>query len=668
MNNSWKWMILASLGSFVIGQSAMASDINPMKQHHDSEKVKVQEWMKAPMARDDVRQNDARALGRELLLTGQGLTETMKKEIGELAVEDAQQRVIENIPINKARTALVNSAGDYEALKIRYHMRYQMLPAWQKEKARLLDALASASTGKAEATAEKKALDVSYEKAYKAREKVLLFYQGEFDPDQLAPYKNVSDQTMEELHQAAVLYALHSHGFHGNTASPEVMTLANQYAKTLTLAMDDEIQVKLLGKRLEQVKADYEKATAAYEKLYAKEISRCSNSGIGLLIPNGKTQEPPAVPVSTAVSPVTTVQVGGMPTNPGILPRSKEERDEVRKNLQQKMDALYTEDVSRLAERRVQYANELEDIGYFDKESTKDQAMVQTKALPIPEKKFRIDGEARVDYGAHHGEETIGDRARARVRIYGDLNLDDNWHFISMLENEKILSGRGDDNWMHIDRYYLTGKVGSARVDAGAFGSYLAEGNIYDSKFTGLRVTGETPFSYMAEVGTTSQTDLAAALEATKSFDIYTLGAGLYRFDMKYGNTARNIYMVSLHRPLGIYDFGAMGLLGEDQSTSDKGYVFTLSHGEDRTWEKGNTYYFLKYYHQPYTTYVSHTMEGMADYMHGFKGIGGGIHYTVAPNWLLQGEYYSLKDLENGAKNHTIWVALSYYFSNYTSN
>lgn len=90
MNNSWKWMILASLGSFVIGQSAMASDINPMKQHHDSEKVKVQEWMKAPMARDDVRQNDARALGRELLLTGQGLTETMKKEIGELAVEDAQ--------------------------------------------------------------------------------------------------------------------------------------------------------------------------------------------------------------------------------------------------------------------------------------------------------------------------------------------------------------------------------------------------------------------------------------------------------------------------------------------------------------------------------------------------------------------------------------------------
>ncbi|HBK27938.1 MAG TPA: hypothetical protein DDY92_05260 [Dialister sp.] len=667
MGNAWKWIVLAGLGSLAMGQSVFASDINPMKQHHDSEKLKIQEIMKAPVVRDEARQSDARALGRELLLTGQGVTEEMKRNIGELAVEDAQARVIENIPINKARTTLVSTAGDYEAMKMRYHMRSQMLPAWEQEKARLLNELAAAGSGKTAAESEKAAMDKAYEAAYKAREKVVLFYQGEFDPDQLAPYKKTSDQTLETLHQAAVLYALHSHGFHGSTASPEVMTLANQYAKTMTLAMDDEIQVKLLGKRLGQVKADYEKATLNYEKLYAKEISRCSNSGNGILIPNGNVQ---AVSVATAggASAVTGNTGSGVPTNPGILPRSKEERDDLRKDLQQKMDALYSEDLSRLAARRVQYANELEDLGYFDKESSTDQSMVQTQPLSLPEKKFRIDGEARVDYGAHHGEETIGDRARARVRIYGDLNLDDNWHFISMLENEKILSGRGDDNWMDIDRYYLTGKVGSTRVDAGAFGSYLAEGNIYDSKFTGVRVTGETPFSYMAEAGTTSQTGFAAALEASKPFGIYTLGAGLYRFDMESGGQQRNIYMVNLHRPLGLYDFGAMGLLGEDKTKSDKGYVFTLARGEDRTWERGNTYYFLKYYHQPYTTYVSHTMEGMADYMHGFKGFGGGIHYTVAPNWLLQGEYYSLKDLENGANNHTIWVALSYYFSNYISN
>lgn len=121
--------------------------------------------------------------------------------------------------------------------------------------------------------------------------------------------------------------------------------------------------------------------------------------------------------------------------------------------------------------------------------------------------------------------------------------------------------------------------------------------------------------------------------------------------------------MLNVRRPLGLYDVGLMGLVGSDsERKSRKGYVAALSRGEERTWDTGNTYYFLKYYYQPYTTYVSHTMEGMADYMHGFKGIGAGIHYTVAPNWLLQAEYYSLKDLINGDKNHTIWLALSYYF------
>ena len=124
--------------------------------------------------------------------------------------------------------------------------------------------------------------------------------------------------------------------------------------------------------------------------------------------------------------------------------------------------------------------------------------------------------------------------------------------------------------------------------------------------------------------------------------------------------------MLNVHRPLGgLYDLGLMGLLGEDESRSEKGYVVSLTRGKEKTWERGNTYYFLKYYHQPYTTYVLHTMNGLADYMDGLEGIGAGIHYTVKPDWLLQAEYYNLKDLEEGGRNHTFWLALSYYFSNY---
>lgn len=66
---------------------------------------------------------------------------------------------------------------------------------------------------------------------------------------------------------------------------------------------------------------------------------------------------------------------------------------------------------------------------------------------------------------------------------------------------------------MDLDRYYLTGMVGSSRLTAGVFSSYLAEGNIYDSKFKGIRISGETPFRYMAEAGTVPYGGMAAAGE-----------------------------------------------------------------------------------------------------------------------------------------------------------
>ena len=600
----------------------------------------------------------------------------MKREIGELAVEDAQARVIANIPINQARTALSTSAGDYEAMKAHYLIRQRMLPAWDEEKDRLIMSLSQLG-GMPVPRNPEAAFAKTYEKASMARRNVLLYYQGKHDPNRLAPYREESDRWLGRLAAEVKAYALSlASSSDPSHPTPEAEALAVQYTKTVLMALDDELQVGILGDRFENARKSYEAATKNYEKLYAKEISRCMNSGNGFLLTNqkaGDTGSRGAVPSAASGSSSAAKAAGNgmsadgtvVPSMPFLVPRSSEEREALRRKLMHEMDQITSDDWERLARRRVEYADELSAIGYFDRESSYMQASTEVKAPKPPEKRFKIDGEARVDYGAHSGYKSISDRSRARVRIYGNYNIDDNWHFISMLENEKILSGKGEDSWMDIDRWYLTGKVGSTQVDAGAFGSFLAEGNIYDSRFTGVRVSGKEPFSYMAEAGTIKQAGFAAAAEASTTHDIYTLGAGLYRFDLK-DRGERNIYMLNVHRPLGgLFDLGLMGLLGEDERTSEKGYVVSLTRGKENTWQRGNTYYFLKYYHQPYTTYVLHTMNGLADYMDGFEGIGAGIHYTVKPDWLLQAEYYNLKDLEDGGRNHTFWLALSYYFSNY---
>lgn len=675
--NKMGMTLCLSLAAFLPCGVMQAADIDPIAQHQEKEMAQVRETMDRYTPEEKVhRREDARALGRELLLAGEGLGETVKREIGELAVEDAQARVIANIPINQARTALSTSAGDYEALKAHCLIRQRMLPAWDEEKDRLIISLAQLG-GMPVPENPEAAFAKTYEKASMARRNVLLYYQGEHDPDQLAPYRKESDRWLGRLATEVKAYALSlASSSDPSHPSPEAETLAVQYTKTVLMALDDELQVEILGDRFENARKSYEAATKNYEKLYAKEISRCMNSGNGFLLTNqkaGDTGSRGAVS-SVASGSSSAVKAAGsgmpadgtvVPSTPFLVPRSSEEREALRRKLMHEMDQITADDWERLARRRVEYADELSAIGYFDRESSYMQASTEVKAPKISDKRFKIDGEARVDYGAHSGYKSIGDRSHARLRIYGDYNIDDNWHFISMLENEKIVSGQGEDSWMDIDRWYLTGKVGLARVDTGAFGSFLAEGNIYDSRFTGVRVSGKEPFSYMAEAGTIKHAGFAAAAEASTTHDIYTLGAGLYRFDLE-DRGKRNIYMLNVHRPLGgLYDLGLMGLLGEDESRSEKGYVVSLTRGKEKTWERGNTYYFLKYYHQPYTTYVLHTMNGLADYMDGFEGIGAGIHYTVKSDWLLQAEYYNLKDLEEGGRNHTFWLALSYYFSNY---
>ena len=675
--NKMGMTLCLSLAAFLPCGVMQAADIDLIAQHQAKERAQVRETMDRYTAEEKAhRREDARALGRELLLAGEGLGETVKREIGELAVEDAQARVIANIPINQARTALSTSAGDYEAMKAHYRIRQRMLPAWDEEKDRLIISLSQLG-GMPVPRDPEAAFAKTYEKASMARRNVLLYYQGKHDPNRLAPYTKESDRWLGRLAAEVKAYALSlASSSDPSHPTPEAEALAVQYTKTVLMALDDELQVEILSDRFENARKSYEAATKNYEKLYAKEISRCMNSGNGFLLTNqraGDTGSRGAIPsAASGSSSAAKAAESGMPADgtevpstPFLVPRSSEEREALRRKLVQQMDQITSDDWERLARRRVEYADELSAIGYFDRESSYMQASTEVKAPKPPEKRFKIDGEARVDYGAHSGYKSSSDRSRARVRIYGNYNIDDNWHFISMLENEKILSGKGEDNWMDIDRWYLTGKVGSTQVDAGAFGSFLAEGNIYDSRFTGVRVSGKDPFSYMAEAGTIKQAGFAAAAEASTTHDIYTLGAGLYRFDLK-DRGERNIYMLNVHRPLGgLYDLGLMGLLGEDESRSEKGYVVSLTRGKENTWQRGNAYYFLKYYHQPYTTYVSHTMNGLADYMDGFEGIGAGIHYTVKPDWLLQAEYYNLKDLEEGGRNHTFWLALSYYFSNY---
>ena len=282
----------------------------------------------------------------------------------------------------------------------------------------------------------------------------------------------------------------------------------------------------------------------------------------------------------------------------------------------------------------------------------------------------------RVDASRSGGIERADSRGRLRLRIFPDYDIDGNWHAAGMIEYEKYLYGGGDDDGkLRLDRYYVTGKSGIVDTTVGVFSAVFAEGNIYDSKFRGVRLAAGDPVRYTLNYGKIDKAHEVAALSASYDTPFYGVDAGMYRFD-KINGAARNIYMGNLRVPVGDFDFGAMLLHGVDRAAGNgTGYVLTLAKNGDG-WSAGSLSYWLKYYRQPSSTYVSHTMNGMADYMSydatgigprrgGFRGWGAGLLYTLQKDLMFGLEYYDLFDLDTAQRSRTVWASLTGYFRNY---
>ncbi len=319
---------------------------------------------------------------------------------------------------------------------------------------------------------------------------------------------------------------------------------------------------------------------------------------------------------------------------------------------------------------RVRYAKELDVQGYFDTEAAWQQSllpMYQADELPSG-KKFTVDGELRWDHSFNSRGE---DKDKLRLRLYGDYNIDNNWHFKTRLTSEHWFKGTpwssSAHNKVKIDRGYLEGVSGITRLNIGWFGLLLGEGNIYDSDFKGVEanVAQEgSPMEYRATAGVANDTHYSYSLEALYKKDLWRFGAGYFHFSQD-DETDRNIFMFNTHYMLGDYDLSLMQLYGQNEGrnrTSGYGFVAGVSLGNATPDTPGSSKGYIKYYYQPKTTYLQHTMNGMADNLNGFRGIGIGYERAIMRNILASIEYDWLTDMDNEEKYRTLWLAITWYF------
>ena len=312
---------------------------------------------------------------------------------------------------------------------------------------------------------------------------------------------------------------------------------------------------------------------------------------------------------------------------------------------------------------------------------------------------------SRVDYanGLKDANKKPGVKSAAKLRnrlwFTGEVN--DNWHYVGMLENIQSFKGENEsgEGTTNFQRAYLTGNLGVVNVTAGRYSKTIAEGNIYDTRVDAVEASvpfGQAYFS--AAYGKLANKDDASNTSVGDKFWNTTLGGNIGNLNLEATYTDINnqnfdkegylaltgadtdfhsdnkIWTVGANYKAGDWKIGAMYLKGDadrkgevkdyfGKDVDDDGYVFSLAYKGAAASKPGSWGLYGKYYDQAGQTVVSHTMNGKYEMfpVEGFKGYMVGGNLTLAKNMVAAVEYYDLKakdfsGLDNSG-NHarTLW-------------
>lgn len=340
--------------------------------------------------------------------------------------------------------------------------------------------------------------------------------------------------------------------------------------------------------------------------------------------------------------------------------------------------------VDRLA---AEFADELDALG------------VRVAALEKKADNMKIAGQIRYSYKSFKKENAKTDvkdsNAKLRTRLIFTGKVNDNWNFVNRLENTQTFHGNektqdyaGEDE-VSVNRAFLSGRLGGAKVDAGRAGLYLAEGMIYDDTFDGVSVkygdkvmlggyygklteakynttdpkTGDElaktdknkvdAWGVNAKAALGEKVDVFAGYDALSPDkdgveDVNLTNAGL-KFKVNDDIALTGMW---LHSDEGTHKDGANAILD----------LFGASYKEP-----GSFGLQAVYYNQPSYSAEAHTMNGDYDLQNlwrdGFKGYSVAASYTVAKNMMASVKYYDLKSKENSdTKNKTLWSELQLRF------
>jgi len=329
-----------------------------------------------------------------------------------------------------------------------------------------------------------------------------------------------------------------------------------------------------------------------------------------------------------------------------------------------------------------EFADELDNLG------------VRVAALEKKADNVKITGNIRYSYAEKDGDiDGFSNKLRSRIWVKGQVN--DDWSYTGMLENNQDFTNNAGDEGTNFQRAYVDGKIGGLAVEAGRLPLTLVSGNLYDTRADGIvasygkdvKVTGfyAKPTNQGKDVQvypmmkTKLEYDNVYGAKVDAKFGVVAATAGYTVFQdatsSAYDNSGAKLGSYSLDDNK-IWNVGVAFDVAKDLKLSadymkaseeyvtkdDDAIVVGLSYAGAKAAKEGSFGIYANYYDQARSTVVAHTMNGEYG-THGFKGYMVGANYTFAKNIVGAVEYYDLEDkLNDNFDMKTLWSQLVFTF------
>jgi hypothetical protein len=330
--------------------------------------------------------------------------------------------------------------------------------------------------------------------------------------------------------------------------------------------------------------------------------------------------------------------------------------------------------VDRLA---AEFADELDSLG------------VRVAALEKKSDNVKINAQIRAHYQSydkgHSGEwdkkTNATSKLRSRIWLNGQINED--WKYVGMLQNEQDLLNDVGDEKTEFQRAFVTGRIGGVKVEAGRNNTALGlgVGNILSHRTDAVKLGFGKDLKVGFQYGKISSGDNGKKADkymaATLGGEIGKLGlnAGYVKADevVKLGQDDK-IWYVGADYKFGDFTVDATYLSSDvdkikDAKVDDDGFVVGLAYKGAKAAKVGSYGVYAKYYDQGAGTYIHHGMNtDLANDFgaYGFKGYMLGVNYTFAKNIVAAVEYSDFDAKNNyGDKkpsDKTIWSEVVFTF------